>query len=267
MRRALLLAVALAACSEPRAPSAEYAEARRRHAGLVASRPADAAALPEMDDVVALLARVPASSADAEAAAELRGRIDAERRALAAEQDRRRQLVERAAAPVRVEAPAAAPVAADGPFRLVPGMKLAEFRARAGDCFVRKGDVELVEGEKKRAAEVWGLATGSGCAERHPAQVGQLIVFADDAYVTVRPEAAATTRVERKTETRREERVERIEVVPLPEGGYGRLRPDGKTEPLPKGATLKLEAPPPAAPTRAAAQPTAAVDASRGGAR
>jgi hypothetical protein len=237
----LLLA---AACAQPPAPAPAYAEARRRHAELLATHPRDAASRPEMDEVLALLAQVPPACADGAAAAELRGRIEAERKALAEEAEHRAVAVQKAteAAPLSPGSAAAlAPPAPPAPLRLAIGAKLEELKELGADCFERKGDVEIVEGEKKRAGEAWGLKEAPECAERFPADRGQWLLFAEGGYVSTRPSADATTHVEKKTEVRTVEQVERIEVAPLPGGGYGRKTKDGKVEPLPAGAKLQLD--------------------------
>lgn len=237
----LLLA---AACAQPPAPAPAYAEARRRHAELLAAHPRDAASRPEMDEVLALLAQVPTASADGAAAAELRGRIEAERTVLAEEAERRAAAVQKATEPAPLSAGSAAalaPAAPPAPLRLASGAKLADLKERGADCFERKGDVEIVDGEKKLAGEAWGLKELPECAERFPAERAQWLLFADGGYVASRPSAEATTRVEKKGEARTVEQVERIEVAPLPGGGYGRKTKDGKVEPLPKGAKLQLD--------------------------
>jgi hypothetical protein len=196
-----------------------------------------------MDEVLALLAQVPPASADGAAAAELRGRIEAERKVLAEEAEHRAAAVQKATEPGPLTPGTAAALAppAPPPLRLAPGAKLAELKELGGDCFERKGDVEIVEGEKKRAGEAWALKELAACAERFPADRGQWLLFVDGGYVSSRPSAEATTHVEKKTEVRTVEQVERIEVVPLPGGGYGRKTKDGKVEPLPKGAKLVLD--------------------------
>jgi hypothetical protein len=200
MRRALPFALLLAACTRPAAPSPEYAEARRRHAEILAAHPADAAAQPEVGAVLDLLARVPADSADAAAAAELRARLEAERKALAEEAARRESLAADAARPEPMPpgggegegAVAASPPAQrQDALGLARGTRLEDFRARAGDCFEKRTDLEIVSDDEVRMGEAWALKAGGGCAERHPAYAGQYVLFADGAYVSTAPQSAA----------------------------------------------------------------------------
>jgi hypothetical protein len=233
-RIAALALAALLACSKP-APSPDYAAARRLHADLLAAHPSDAATRPEMDEVVARLDRVPADSADASAAAELRARIEAERAAAAQDAARRAALVA-GVQPGGVRPPDAPPL------RIAPGLSLAELRAGEGACFESRGTVEMIEGEQKQPAEALRLVESPDCAERHPAQVGKVLLFAGDRLAAIRPAEDVKT-----PPPTRVEKVERLgEVVDLPGGKRGVRRPDGSVEPIPEGAEVRDEAPAPA---------------------
>jgi hypothetical protein len=248
MRRLAPAVLVALACSRAPEPSPELAAAQQRRADVLAAHPGDAAARPEMDEVLALLARVPPDSPDAAAAAELRARVEAERAALAAEAAARAEAVERAGRPSPVApAPAAEPAgggagpAPAGGLRLARGTKLADFRAAAGACFEKKVDLEIVDDGKARPGEAWGLRDGEECARQHPRQAGQWVLFADGALVSSVPSASAKTVTARAVG----ERVEKVDVVPLPGGQYGRRTADGKVEPLPAGTKVVQE---PAAP-------------------
>jgi hypothetical protein len=240
MRRLLSVALLLAACAKTAEPSPDYAAARRRYAEIVAVHAQDAAARPETEEVLALLARVPAGSADAPAAAELRARIDAERKALADERAHRAAVVARAEAPPAGASPAAAsPAPARPGLELARGAKLAELEEKGGGCFQRTSELEIGTGEQKTVGEAWALKADAQCEERFPAQKGMWLVFAKGAYL------GAHHAAEVKVEPRRVERVERFEAVPLPGGGYGRKLPDGTVGPLPPGAKLDAAPLPP----------------------
>ncbi len=248
MRIALALALAAAACQRPQ-PSPEYQEARELHAALVARAPLDASTRPEMDQVLALLERVPPGSADAEPAAALRRRILDERRAAAEEQARRARLVDQAGAPTpdvgggAVPGGTAAPPAGAGPATAAPppsalaaGTTLEEFQRAHGDCFEPKAAARI--GQRQGApldGVAWGLRDDEACRRGNPAEVGRLVLFAGGTLREVREAADAKP-------------------VPTTRAVAGTVKPDGTVAlppgtVLPPGATVKWAAPPaPAAP-------------------
>lgn len=219
MRTALGLALALCACQKPQ-PSPEYRRARDRHYEIIASYPLEAYARPEMDEVLALLDRVPTDSLDAEVATSLREQIVAERRAIAEEQARRAKLVE-SAGPSVAWAPAgggaggggmgagsgstaeggepppegavAAPAAPSRPpSKLAPGTPLADFQKAQGECFEAKAPARIGQREgKPLEGEAWGLKDDAACRKAHPDEVGRLALFADGKLVEVREASEA----------------------------------------------------------------------------
>lgn len=241
---ALVLAAAAAACQRPQ-PSPEYREARERHAALLTRAPLDAYARPEMDQVLALLDRVPPGSADAEPAAALRRRILEERRAAAEEQARRARLVEQAGAPTPDVAGGPAPDAsapppaesgaATGPARapsaLAAGTTLEEFQRAHGDCFEPKAAARIGQRQGPPIEGVaWGLRDEEACRRGNPAEVGRLVLFAGGTLREVREAAEA-------------------KAVPTTRAVAGAVRPDGTVAlpagtVLPPGATVKWAAPP-----------------------
>jgi hypothetical protein len=78
----------LAACSKPK-PSTDYVDAQAKWDSLTTRMGDDAYANPEMDQVVAQLDRVPATSSDAAAAQALKAKIAGERTRIAEDQKRR----------------------------------------------------------------------------------------------------------------------------------------------------------------------------------
>ncbi len=219
MRTALALALALCACQKPR-PSPEYRQARDRHYEIIASYPLEAYARPEMDEVLALLDRVPKDSLDAEAATSLREKIVDERRAIAEEQARRAKLVESAGpsaawAPVGggvggggmgagsgstaeggeppPEGAGGAPAAPTRPrSQLAPGTPLADFQKAQGECFEAKAPARIGQREgKPLEGEAWGLKDEAACRKAHPDEVGRLALFADGKLVEVREASEA----------------------------------------------------------------------------
>jgi hypothetical protein len=233
----MALAVAILACSRPR-PSPEYGEARQLWTDVVRARGDGAAEDPRADEVLALLERVPHDSLDAPAAAELRGRIEGERKARLDELRRREELVAAAGAipsmPATGSSSASAPTGAQAerapPRALVPGMKLEEFREKYGRCFERRGPVQVTSpgGGAPRPGEMWAMKDSESCREEDPQLVGQLVLFSGGAFVGL------GSKDELKTmEVRRE-----VEVGTLPDGSLGE-KVDGKVVPFPEGAKLE----------------------------
>lgn len=237
--RPLLLAVAafstLLACSRPQ-PSPDYDRARHLWTTLVQTRGDAAAEDPGADEVLALLDRVPRDSADAAAAAELRGRIEGERKAHVEELARRQRLVAGAgAAPGAPAAESGAPAAEPlppPPAALRVGMKLEAFREAYGDCFESKGPVKLApaDGGDARAGEMWVMKEDERCSEKHSQLKGEAVLFAEGALVGIAPAASA----------KRVQVVRQVELAPLPDGGLGE-RVDGGVVPLPPGAEVVLD--------------------------
>jgi hypothetical protein len=232
-----ILAASLLACSSPR-PSPEYERARSLWTEIVAARPQAPAEDPRADEVLALLRRVPHDSADAPAAAELRERIEAERREVAADRARRERLAAGAAAPAPPLPPPArglatvsgrgSPEADASPPPLPPGLKLEEFRSRYGTCFDDAGPATVTMPDAgPREGVVWLMKDDARCREAYPRLAGQVAVFVGGALAGVRPREEL-----RRVETRRE-----AEVVPLPDGGVG-MRVDGGIVPLAPNARV-----------------------------
>jgi hypothetical protein len=247
----MLLAL-LAGCSRP-APSPDYLAAREKHAAALAARH-DAATSPAMDEVLALLDRVPEQSADAPAARELRERILAEREAAAEEASRRTALLEKAGeAP---SWPSASSIGRPAPRpSLTVGMGDEEFRALHGGCFERQAGEFRMSGAagKDRAVESWVVTADAECRERYAAQLDQLVLIADGAVVAVRPASAATKITEERVVERQAERA--VELVPMAGGVWGMRTADGKVEPIPAGAQVRTLDGKPLPPVPAEARP------------
>jgi hypothetical protein len=217
------------ACSRPQL-SPDYDQARQLWTTLVQTRGDAAAEDPRADEVLALLDRVPRDSADAPAAAELRGRIEGERKAHVEELARRQRLVAGAGAiPSAPSEPGAPTTEPRPPSRaaLVPGMKLEVFRESYGDCFESTGPAQLTsaDGGAAHPGEMWAMKDDAGCREKHPQLAGEVVLFAEEALVGVAPAASA------------KKVVRQVEIAPLPDGGVGE-RVDGGVVPLPPGAEI-----------------------------
>ena len=235
---ALAAGLLLAACSRPQ-PSPEYERARALWTEIVKARADEATQDPRADEVLALLAQVPPASADAPAAAELRGRIEADRKARVEERERRDRLVAQAAAPHDMPSAGAAVAAGGGEPQggadagprpeVRVGMTVAELEKELGDCFARREAVRIGGGPDggARDGDLWVMKDDEGCRARHAALAGQGILVAAGKVAGVSPLDKA-----RKVEVRRV-----VELAPLPDGGTG-MRVDGGVVPLPPGATV-----------------------------
>lgn len=232
----LVLVSMLAGCSRP-GPSPEYASAREKHAAVLAAHPEDAAARPEIEDVLRLLERVPADSPDGASARELRERILSERAALGEQASQRASAVEKAAQPPAW--PSASEIGRPPPAAppLKPGMKLDELAALS--CFERQpGEFRLtLDGAKERPVESWVVKGEPECREKYAAYADQLVLAADGAVVAIRPaaEAKAVSKdvvVERKVERQ-------VQLVRMPDGRWGMRGADGTVEPIPPGAEVR----------------------------
>lgn len=237
--------MALPACSRPQR-SPDYERARVAWTELVQARPGDAAEDARTEEILRLLASVPRDSLDAPAAAELRGRIEAERSAAASARSRRAALVAGAGAPTPPLATAAgsdsldaAPAADEA---LAAGTSLADFRASHGSCFElhAPANVTVPDGGPARPGEVYVMREDGTCRERFPALVGQAVLFARGTVAGVVPVErvlrAPVQQQVRPVEIRRSEE-HTVELAPLPGGGLGMVV-DGGVVPLPPGATV-----------------------------
>lgn len=169
---ALLVATTMG-CRKPK-PSPEYAEAAGLHSTLVAGLGDEAYGDERMERVEALLAKVPADSADASAAAELVHLISRERRRIAQEAAAHAKQLEAAAAPVAAAAP---PPQTLPPDTVPAGMTLEQLQ-QAGDCFMSTGPVTLhVEGAADVTGERYERRDAGACAERFTRYEGRVLVF------------------------------------------------------------------------------------------
>jgi hypothetical protein len=235
---ALAAVLLLAACSRPQ-PSPEYERARALWTEIVRVRADEASQDPRADEVLALLAQVPAASADAAAAGELRARIEADRKGRAEERERRERLVAQAGAHQAMPSTGSAPAPAGPgqgaehdapppPPAVRVGMTVEELEKGFGDCFARKAPVQIGGGPDGGVrGDLWVMKDDEACRARHAALAGQGILVAAGQVAGVSPLDKA-----RKLEVRRT-----VELAPLPDGGTG-MRVDGGVVPLPPGATL-----------------------------
>ncbi len=193
MRLSLALLVALslslAACKKA-GPSPEYAQARDKWSALVKASAFSAAEEPGADEVLALLARVPADSSDAPFAAELKTEIDkgrkeaADRRADATKEQEAMEKARQAALAAMASSPVVPAASADSAPSAAPaadaqaapdagekddgqpkrGMDASTFKSKFARCFEYKNDA-MVGGTG--GGQVWGLKDLSICRQLH----------------------------------------------------------------------------------------------------
>ncbi len=199
----LLLGCSLAAFAcrkSPGPPSADWERARSLHVELVARYADDAYVRPQMDEVLALLDRVPPDSVDAPEADALKARILEERKRLAGQEaERERRLA--AAGPGAWSPPAesgGSPAEAAVPAKrpLAPGLALDAFREAYGDCFEPRTQLRIEApdgGILTEKGEAFGLKPDPACKERYSELADQLVLFADGKLVAVRPASALKT--------------------------------------------------------------------------
>jgi hypothetical protein len=200
MHRAFL-AVALATlvasgCRKPAKPSPEYSAAQARFVVLYGERLDDAYGLPEMDELLAQLGRVPPDSLDARAAADLSKRIRDGRTKLQAEEAALKKAADAALAPppdmmgpgkkVVLGAAAgtggaeAADAGTDGPPQL--GMTSQEFDQKFGTCFTYGHQVKVAG---KGLVESRLLNDRLQCQKRLPGFDKQAVLFENGRVLAV----------------------------------------------------------------------------------
>jgi hypothetical protein len=188
-----------AGCSKK--PSPEYAEAASRHRQLVELEGSAAYGLPAMDEVVALLARVPEDSADKAKADALRAEVARRKAEVEAEEAARQQAIADALKPPSYErlgdeafpdAGAPTPPPAEANPQPVPRMPLRELESRFSGCF-QKAEPIVVTGRGQR--DTWELKNIANCRDRHPGFDKQIIIIEGDAILSLVDKAAVRLEV------------------------------------------------------------------------
>lgn len=204
LRSAACLAVfALFACSHHGGPSPEYQEASARYTQLYAEKSEDAYTDRAMEDVVALLRRVPSGSSDALAAKDLLktiqdGRTESRRRDEALKKDMAvlnapppsSAFTAPAPRPGLPTAAATAPAVEDaggGPGEPAIGVSLADFQKKWGDCF-EAGDPLNVIGVGLR--DSWSLRDFHRCKDALPGFAERIVLTDGKSVVAVVPRSA-----------------------------------------------------------------------------
>lgn len=207
MRRpaAALAAIVLvfAGCSRRREPSPEYSRASEAFTKLYAQRLDDAYLDPKMREIEAQLQHVPADSLDAQAAADLLGRIRDGRARMLKAQEETQAASAAARTPPTVSvsprepspAPGAPPGVAPpdaGPGEAVQptaGMAVAEFNRRFSDCFQIAGPV-TVTGAGGGQRDSYELVDTSRCRTAHPTFVNAVVIADGQSLMGVVPKSA-----------------------------------------------------------------------------
>jgi hypothetical protein len=187
MKRIIVLALALGlSCRKQAVASPEFTKAQDQFNALYAQKLDGAYNDPAVEEVLALLAKVPPESPDAAGAAELKARIEAGRKGLA-EEERRRQEMMRVAANtggfVSAEgggggggggAEGAADGGEDG--GAAEGQAAEDFETAHKGC-VQKGLGFQVQGSDVKG-DAWELVASDACKAKFPALVGKRVYVA-----------------------------------------------------------------------------------------
>jgi hypothetical protein len=225
MRRLLVpLAAAALLCGCPRRPappSEDYAEAQKRYGEALGKFP-DGYERPEMDQVLALLTKVPKDSADFEVAGDLRQKILDGRARLAGDRTSRKELLAKMNAPSTLGmasgsgpspgivlggggGPAPGPAApvdlqpkpppmVKGPDgKMLPpiayGTKADEFKKGYAHCFEMKAPLTVNDpkGGPQTQGEAWALKGSPECKTLYPGQKDSYVIVSDGMIVNVQP--------------------------------------------------------------------------------
>ncbi|WP_375764701.1 hypothetical protein NR798_23540 [Archangium gephyra] len=204
---ALLVVAAPVACRKPAKPSEAYAQAHTRFGKLYGEKGDDAFLDPELAQVEALLAQVPADSLDAPAAQELRTRIQTGKQQAEAQQKAKTDAMAQARQPGQVppgfnSAPssaAPAPSASEEPDEAsdagtgadagtgVPGVGTPEAQLASSGCF-QKGEPLEVKGRGRR--DRWELADRPACRQQYASLQDQVLIIEEGKVLAQVPRSA-----------------------------------------------------------------------------
>jgi hypothetical protein len=186
-----LLVVAPVACRKPAQPSEAYAQAHTRFGKLYAAKGDEVFVDPELAEVDALLAQVPANSLDAAAANELRGRLQAGRQQAEARRKAQDEALAQARAPGEMPAgmrnspsapstpepssPEPSSEPEDAGTAGVPGIGTPEAVLASGfsGCF-QKGEPLEVRGRGLR--DRWELQDRPACRQQYGSLQDQILI-------------------------------------------------------------------------------------------
>jgi len=191
------------ACSKPQ-PSEDYFQAHTRFSKLYAEQGDEAFADPAMDEVEAMLARVPADSLDAKAAQELRQRIQSGRTQFQSQEKARQEAIAQArtptsmpggfasegsasrsaAPPPPVEETSDAGTGSSGP---AVGTSASELASGFSGCF-QKG--EQVEVRNRGVRDRWELADRATCRQQYAALADQVLLIEEGKVLALVPKSS-----------------------------------------------------------------------------
>jgi hypothetical protein len=197
----VLIALAPAACRKAPETSDAYEEAHQRFSKLYGQKLDGAFGDPQMDEIEALLDKVPQDSLDWQSSRELKQRITEGRARVQAQQQEQEDALAAARAvdpsltvpeqPSGTPEPAPAPAAPrdagpseEGP---VEGTPASELTAGYLGCFQR-GNTVNVDGRGPR--ESWEMSDRARCSQSYPRFVGQVVLIEDGKVLTVLPKSA-----------------------------------------------------------------------------
>ncbi|HEX5753525.1 MAG TPA: hypothetical protein VFZ09_45430 [Archangium sp.] len=204
-----LFVAAPVACRKPAKPSEAYTQAHTRFGKLYGEKGDDVFLDPELAEVESLLAQVPADSLDAQAAQELRARIQTGKQQVAAQQ----KAQEDAMAKAREQGPASSNFGSDTGSSYasapsdsepadedsdagtvdadagsgVPGVGTPEAQLASSGCF-QKGEPLEVKGRGRR--DRWELADRPACRQQYGALQDQVLIIEEGKVLAQVPRSA-----------------------------------------------------------------------------
>lgn len=203
---ALLWVAVSVACHKPAKPSDEYVQAHTIFNKLYAEKDIEAFVDPRMDQVEALLARVPADSLDAAAANELRARIQTGKQQALAQQKSKADALASARQPSAVSmgnfntpsTPPQPPPASETPDAGTdagtgaegsPGIGTPAAKLASGfnGCF-QQGESLDVQGHGLR--DRWEMVDRADCRRRYASLQGQVLIIEDGKVLGMAPTAS-----------------------------------------------------------------------------
>jgi hypothetical protein len=196
----VLIALAPGCKKEPGPPSPEYEQAQQRFSKIYAQKLDDAYLDPAMDDILGLLAQVPAESMDAPSAKELEQRIKGGRAKKEKEQKEQEEAIAKAQegdvvppSPTTETEPEPSPPPKDagptGDQGPVAGSLASELSSGYLGCFQ---SIKPINVEGRGMRDAWEMADRARCQQVYPNFKNQVLLIEDAKVLAVLPKSAVT---------------------------------------------------------------------------